>query len=86
MNDFDLDHIFTYHAPTEQQVEQYQKIRDAAKDFGRVIIENSPKSPDQSAAIRLLREAVMTVNAAIALDGRLHIQPATIDPNTYRGA
>lgn len=84
MNDFDLDHIFTYHAPTEQQVEQYQKIRGAAKELARVIIENSPKSPDQSAAIRLVREAVMTANAAIALDGRLYVQPPTIDPNTYR--
>jgi hypothetical protein len=31
----------------------------------------SPMCADQSFAIRLLREAVMTANAAIVLDGRV---------------
>jgi len=34
-----------------------------------VLIDNTPTSADQTAAIRLLREAVMTANAAIALEG-----------------
>lgn len=72
MNEFDLDNIFTYHAPTSEQIEQYQAIRDAAKSFAQVVVYNSPKSADQSVAIRKIREAVMIANAAIALEGNLY--------------
>ena len=68
---FDLEHIFTYHAPGEEQLDKYQKIRDAAKEFASVILENTPSGADASACIRKIRETVMTANAAIALDGRL---------------
>lgn len=68
---FDLDHLFSYHAPTPTKLVQYQAIRDAAKVFAQVIVDHTPVCPDQSAAMRHLREAVMTANAAIALDGRL---------------
>lgn len=42
--EFDLDHIFTHHPPSEQQVEQYARIRGAAKEFAQVVIDNSPRS------------------------------------------
>lgn len=84
MYEFDLDHIFRYHEATPEKVDQYQRIRGAAKEFCRVILENSPTCPDQSVAVRLVRDAVMSANAAIALDGRLYVQPQTIDPNAYR--
>jgi len=67
---FDLDHIFKYHSPTDEQLPKYEAIRAAAKVFAAVVIENTPRSADQTAAIRLLREAVMTANASIALGGR----------------
>lgn len=70
--EFDLDNIFTYHAATPEQVSQYQFIRDAAKHFASVVIENSPKCADQTVAIRHIREAAMIANAAIALDGKLY--------------
>lgn len=70
--EFDLDNIFQYHAATPEQVNQYQLIRDAAKYFASVVIENSPKCVDQTVAIRHIREAVMITNAAIALDGNLY--------------
>jgi len=38
-------------------------------EFARVIHENCPESPDRTAAIRHLREAVMTANASIATGG-----------------
>lgn len=63
----DLDHIFKYHAPTPEQLPKYEAIRTAAKVFAKVITDNTPPSADQTAAIRLLREAVMTANASIAL-------------------
>lgn len=68
---WDLDHIFKYHAPKEGQPEKYELIRDKAKEFALVILENTPAGADQSATMRKIRETVMTANAAIALDGQL---------------
>lgn len=68
---FDVDHVFKYHAPTPEQVVQYGAIREAAKHLASTILEHTPASADQSAALRLVREAVMTANAAVALGGRL---------------
>ena len=64
----DIEDLFTYHAPKEGQPERYQAIREAAKNLATVIVGNTPTSADQSAAIRHLREAVMTANASIALE------------------
>jgi len=64
-----LNEIFTYHAPNQAQQNAYVEIREAARAFATVIFKNTPKCADQSAAIRLVREAVMTANAAIALEG-----------------
>ena len=64
-----IENLFTYHAPTEEQKEAYLVIREKAMEFARVIDENCPESPDRSAAIRHLREAVMTANAGIATSG-----------------
>jgi hypothetical protein len=69
---FDLDHIFTYHAPTgPEQLAKYQRLRDAAKAFAYAVDNNVPDGDDKAAAIRHIREAVMTANSGIALDGRL---------------
>ncbi len=67
---FDLDHLFKYHSPTPEQLPKYEAIRAAAKVFAKVILDSTPGSADQTAAIRLLRECVMTANASIALGGR----------------
>lgn len=71
---FDLDHIFSYHAPEETDVPRYEAIREAAKRFAKVIVANTPPCADQSDAIRKLREVVMTANASIALKGHLRTQ------------
>jgi hypothetical protein len=65
-----LEDIFTYHAPRPDQIPKYNNIREAAKVFANIIVENTPSSADQSAAIRMLRELVMTCNQSIALDGK----------------
>lgn len=64
-----IEDIFSYHRPEPDQVPKYEAIRAAAKQFAQVLVANTPKCADQSAAIRLLREAVMTANAAVALKG-----------------
>lgn len=63
-----IDDLFSYHAPKPGQPERYEAIRAAAKVLASVIVENTEVGADQSAAIRHLRETVMTANAAIALE------------------
>lgn len=66
-----IEEMFTYHAPTGTQPTRYGILREAAKSFAIVVIENTPAGPDQTAAIRKLRECVMTANQSIALEGKL---------------
>lgn len=66
----DFDNIFKYHAPTEEQKLRYETLRYWAKEFAEAIVTNTPTSADQTAAIRKVREALMTANAAIALEGK----------------
>jgi hypothetical protein len=67
---------FTYHPPANAtQKEKYEKLREGAKAFAEVILANTPASADQTAAIRRVREAVMTANAAVACDGHLPAHP-----------
>lgn len=66
----EIENVFSYHAPTGDQPARYEAIRAAAKSFALVLVANTPKSADQTAAIRKLRESVMTANASIALEVR----------------
>lgn len=71
MPTFDIEEIFQYHPPDAEQQANCVAIRASAKSFARVLLDNTPPGPDQSAAMRHLREAVMTANAAVALRGKL---------------
>lgn len=66
-----VDDVFTYHAPTGSDPEAYEAIRTKARELAHTILDLVPTCGDQQAALRLLREAVMTANAAIALKGRV---------------
>lgn len=66
--DDELINWFTHHAPKGDQVDRYKAIRDAGLAFARVIHRHAPSCADQTAAIRKVREAVMTANAAIACE------------------
>lgn len=69
MSQPDFDDIFTYHPPSPEQLHRYNTIREAAKHLVIIIMHNAPDCEDRTAAIRKVREAVMTANSAIALDG-----------------
>ena len=58
-----------YHPFTDEQKERSERIRAAAASLIAEIQVNADTGPDKSAAIRKVREAVMTANAAIALRG-----------------
>jgi hypothetical protein len=64
-----LENWFTYHSPTPEQLPKYLAIREAAKHFAEVVVENTPSSADQTAAVRKIREATMTANQSIACNG-----------------
>ena len=71
-----LDNWFTYHPPkSDAEVAAYETLRQAGRTFAEVLIEHTPPGADQNAAIRKVREAVMTANAAIACA----IQPDPIE-------
>ena len=65
-----LKNWFTYHPPEANDSAHYNAIRDAALVFSQVIVEHTPPSADQTAAIRKVRESVMTANASIACKGK----------------
>jgi len=66
--DEQIENWFTYHSPKHEQLERYQMLRDKAKELAYDIIVCCPEGADRSAAIRKLRECVMTANAAIACE------------------
>jgi len=65
-----LEHWFTYHPPSAEQLKQYEAIRNAGLNLAEIILANTPSSADQTAAIRKVREAVMVANAAVACGGK----------------
>jgi hypothetical protein len=67
--DYALRNLFSYHAPRGDASLRYENIRSAAKQFAKVLLINVPRGADRDAAIRKIREAVMTANAAVALNG-----------------
>jgi dUTP pyrophosphatase len=79
-----IDELFTYHPPTDDQKPRYTALRLQANVLAHRINQSCPDGPDKSAAIRLLRECVMTANASIALE-RADL-PTTIDPSSLPAA
>ena len=68
MDQTNIDRIFTYHSPTEQQASRYKIIRTEARLFASMILVYCPDSPERTIAIRKLQETVMFANAAIAIN------------------
>jgi hypothetical protein len=66
-----IEEYFTYHAPTDEQIEKLTVVRTFAKALAHTINDNVPECADKTAAIRKLRECVMTANAAIVLEGKV---------------
>ena len=65
-----LDHVFSYHAPDAAAIAHMQELRESAKSLASLILQVCPRCADRSAAIRQVREAVMSANASIALGGK----------------
>lgn len=64
-----IGQIFTYHPATPYTGPKFENLREAAHHFAKVILLNVPRGADRTAAIRHVRDAVMTANAGVSLDG-----------------
>jgi len=62
----ELENWFQYHGPDEVQIAKYAVLRLKGKELAAAMLDNCPTCADTTAAIRKVREAVMTANAAIA--------------------
>ena len=70
ITDAQLANWFSYHRPDVTDASAYEAIRSQGFIFARTIRDHTPESADQTAAIRKVREAVMTANAARACGGK----------------
>ncbi len=61
-----LNNLFVHHPPKGDQVERYQKIREAGKELATIIEGSCPPGIERAEALLNVRQAVMWANAAIA--------------------
>ena len=62
----EIENAFSYHAPKGDQVQKYEKMRNAAKDLAYLIGQLCPHSKERALAITNLRNSIMWANASIA--------------------
>lgn len=62
----EIENWFSYHPPTQEQLQAYEVLREGGKELAHLINKYVPDCADKTAAIRKLRETIMTANAAIA--------------------
>jgi hypothetical protein len=65
-----VDNWFMSHALTADEAAKCGAVREAGKRLAEVIFAACPPSADRTAAVRKVREAVMTANASIACGGK----------------
>lgn len=59
---------FTYYAPKDNQLKQYELIRDMGLALADMVNDLGPDSREKSLSITKLQEAVMWANALIAIN------------------
>lgn len=64
----ELDRIFTYHPPKDDQAQRYAELRQKAKELAYLIEETCPDSREKSLAFTNLQQTVMWANASIAIN------------------
>ncbi len=70
MTNDEIRDLFMYHAPTPEMTAKFLVVRDAIEKAAIAIDAECPPGADRTAAIRKLKEAHMTANAAIVLEGK----------------
>lgn len=65
---FDVEKVFTYHAPKGDQPARYEEIRRLARELANYINQNCPESREKALALTNLQQTSMWANAAIAIN------------------
>jgi hypothetical protein len=65
-----LAQCFTGQQPQPADYAPLAMVSEAAKMFAEAILVSCPRSADRTAALRKVREAMMTANASIVFGGR----------------
>ena len=65
----EIENLFVYHAPSQDMTNKFNLIREAIIMAACAIDTHCPPGADRTAAMRKLKEAHMTANAAIVLNG-----------------
>ena len=68
IDETNIDEVFTYHAPSPDQVVRYEKLRAAAKEFASAILQNVIPSAERTRALNNVSDTLMLANKAIALE------------------
>jgi hypothetical protein len=67
MDRYQLDNLFSYHAPRDEvDANKHQGVRRAAHNVAVIYFEGLPDCFEKEQAIRLLWEATLFANAALA--------------------
>ena len=61
-----VEQLFSYRPPNANTIPRFEAINAAALALAKAILENAPDCADRSAAVRLVTQARMQANAAIA--------------------
>jgi hypothetical protein len=64
----EIEALFEYRKPNDSQKERNEAIRESGKLFALTIAKNTPKSADQSAAFRYIRNATFSAIEAVKLE------------------
>jgi hypothetical protein len=64
-----IEELFTYHKPTEDEIRAMTEVRTQAKDLAKLMHWQGCTSPELTLAIRALHLATMHFNSSIVLHG-----------------
>lgn len=69
MTDKDIEHNYTYHAPTEDKIDKHTGVRQAYKALAK-FVNNLEDSREKSLALTALEESCAWAQASIARNPR----------------
>jgi len=61
-----IENNFKYHRPLEKNIAKFKEIRDEARTFAKLIMDEVPECAERTIAFRKIEEAVMWANAGLA--------------------
>ena len=65
-SEYDVENVFTHHAPKHGQTEKYEAIRAKAKELAVIMGQLCPRSRELALARTSLEQCVFWANSAIA--------------------